>query len=74
MELLKGAGYDVVEDNLTRYDIIESDEAFLTGTAAEIIPMVGLDGRKIGDGKPGQITKQLMGLFREHTKTGVPFD
>jgi len=74
MELLKGAGYDVVEDNLTRYDIIESDEAFLTGTAAEIIPMVGLDGRKIGDGKPGQTTKQLMGLFREHTKTGVPFD
>ena len=74
MELLKGVGYDVVEDNLTRYDIIESDEAFLTGTAAEIIPMVGLDGRKIGDGKPGQITKQLMGLFREHTKTGVPFD
>ena len=74
MDLAKGAGYQVVEDNLTRYDIIEADEAFLTGTAAEVIPMVTLDGRPIGDGKPGEVTVQVMKLFREHTKSGVPFD
>ena len=74
IQLAKGAGYEVREENLTRYDILESDECFLTGTAAEVIPMVTLDYRNIGDGKPGPITKKLIGLFREHIATGVPFD
>ncbi|MFH0807293.1 MAG: branched-chain amino acid aminotransferase, partial [Elusimicrobiota bacterium] len=49
------------------------DECFLTGTAAEIIPVVGLDNRKIGNGNPGKITLKLIKEFRELTRsTGVP--
>jgi len=50
---------------LTRYDLYASDECFLTGSAAEVIPMVKLDGRPIGDGKPGTITKKIMSQFKE---------
>lgn len=74
IELAQGAGMAVTEDTMTRYDILEADEAFLTGTAAEVIPMVHLDGRAIGSGVPGETTKKLMALFREHIRTGVPFD
>lgn len=74
MQLARGAGYEVSECNLTRYDVFESDEAFLTGTAAEIIGMVSLDGRQLGNGKPGPVTKELTQHFRDHAKTGVPFD
>lgn len=66
--LARGAGYTVVEEVLTPFDVSTSAEAFLTGTAAEIIPMVALDGRKIGCGKPGPITLHLMDLFRAHTR------
>jgi len=72
--LARGAGLSVDECNLTRYDLLDADEAFLTGTAAEVIPMVSLDGRNIGTGKPGPVTRKLIALFREHTSTGVPFD
>jgi len=58
---------------LTRYDLLGADEAFFTGTAAEVIPLVSLDQRTIGDGKPGPITRRAMELYREHTHTGVPF-
>lgn len=74
MVLAAEAGYRVAEDNLTRYDILDADEAFLTGTAAEVIPMVSLDGRKIGDGKPGKVTKDIISRFRAHTKLGTSFD
>lgn len=74
IQLARDAGYAVTEDSLTRYDILEADEAFLTGTAAEVIGMASLDGRPLGDGKPGKVTRQLTDLFREHTKTGVAFD
>lgn len=71
--LARGAGYEVVEEVLTPFDIFTSDEAFLTGTAAEIIPMIALDGRKIGCGKPGDVTVHLMELYRVHTvESGVP--
>jgi len=53
----------VVEKNLTRCDLYICDEFFLTGTAAEVIGIVEIDGRIIGDGKPGQITKMLMEKF-----------
>jgi len=56
------------EKRLTRYDLFVSDEVFLTGTAAEIIPVVKVDGRVIGSGKPGNITLKLIRKFHEITK------
>ncbi|MCC6730320.1 MAG: branched-chain-amino-acid transaminase [Chthonomonadales bacterium] len=60
----RDAGLAVAEAPLTLYDVYTSDEAFLTGTAAEVIPMVRLDGRDIGDGRPGPISQRLMSAFR----------
>ena len=71
--LARKNGIEVSEETLTRYDLIESDECFLTGTAAEVIPMVSLDQRLIGDGKPGPITKKIIELFRAETHNGVAF-
>jgi len=58
----------ISEPNLTRHDLYIADEAFLTGTAAEVIPMVKADGRTIGDGKPGPITKRAIERFRQLTR------
>lgn len=71
--LAKEAGYTVEETFLTPFDIFTADEAFLTGTAAEVIPMVSLDGKPVGDGKPGPVTKDLIAWFRAHTATGTAF-
>jgi branched-chain amino acid aminotransferase len=66
-------GIEVRETVLTRHDIFNADECFLTGTAAEIIPVVKVDGRIIGDGKPGTMTKRLMADFHELVrKEGFP--
>jgi branched-chain amino acid aminotransferase len=73
MSLARKAGYTVEECTLTPFDLYSCEEAFLTGTAAEVIGMVTIDGRLIGDGKPGPITVELMRLFREHTNEGTPF-
>ena len=63
----------VVEADFTRHDIFVADECFLTGTAAEIVPVVKADGRIIGNGKPGPITTRIVARFREMTqKTGTP--
>ena len=71
--LAEEAGISVFEPIMTQYDVYNADEAFLTGTAAEVIPAVEFDGRLIGDGKPGPMTRQLMAAFREHTRiSGVP--
>lgn len=59
IELAQAAGIDVREMALTRHDVYIADELFLTGTGAEIIPVVQVDGRSIGAGKPGPITRQL---------------
>ena len=70
-----GAEFDikVIEADFTRHDIFVADECFLTGTAAEIIPVVKADGRLIGNGKPGAITMRIMARFREMTReTGTP--
>jgi branched-chain amino acid aminotransferase len=53
------------ESNMTRYDIWCADECFLTGTGAEVIPVVKLDGREIGAGKPGPITQRVLAAFRK---------
>jgi branched-chain amino acid aminotransferase len=56
------------EHVLTRHELYISEECFLTGTAAEIVPVVKVDGRRIGDGKPGKITKLIMREFKKLTK------
>jgi branched-chain amino acid aminotransferase len=64
----------VHEHVLTRHELYISDECFLTGTAAEIVPVVKVDGRIIGTGKPGKITLDLMDKFKELTKkNGVKY-
>ena len=57
----------IEEKQMTRYEIYTADECFLTGTAAEVIPAVELDGRPIGDGSPGPITQKCMKLFKDST-------
>jgi branched-chain amino acid aminotransferase len=59
IELARAAGVEVQEIALTRHDVYVADELFLTGTGAEIIPVVKVDGRAVGGGKPGPITRQL---------------
>jgi branched-chain amino acid aminotransferase len=66
-------GLRISEPELTRHDVYIADEAFLTGTAAEVIPMVKVDGRIIGDGKPGPITQRTIERFRQVTReSGTP--
>ncbi|QDU36048.1 Branched-chain-amino-acid aminotransferase [Maioricimonas rarisocia] len=64
MELARKANVPVVECTLDRHDIYTADECFLTGTAAEVIPVVKLDGRPIGDGQPGPVTRDLRERFQ----------
>ncbi len=73
MELARENGMLVSEPNLTRYDLFNADECFLTGTGAELIPVVKIDGRIIGSGKPGAITKDLVQRYHALTKaSGEP--
>jgi branched-chain amino acid aminotransferase len=66
-------GLKITETDITRHDVFIADECFLTGTAAEVIPVVKADGRTIGSGKPGSITTRVVGRFREMTRaTGTP--
>jgi len=68
IDIAVGMGIPVRETPMTRYDIFAADECFLTGSGAELIPVVKLDGRLIGDGKPGVMTKKLLDRFHEETK------
>lgn len=70
MDLAREAGITVEERVMTRHDIFIADECFLTGTAAEIVPVVSLDGRTIGNGKPGHVTLDLLKRFRALTAKG----
>ena len=67
-EIAAELGIKVSETDITRHDVFVADECFLTGTAAEIIPVVKADGRLIGSGKPGPITTRIMARFREMTR------
>lgn len=69
MELAMHHRLEVCEELLTRHDLFNADEVFLTGTAAEIVPVVTIDGRTIGKGVPGPVTKKLQGAFRQLTRT-----
>lgn len=65
MDLAGDLGYEVKEEPFTLYDVYTADEVFLTGTAAEVIAVVKVDGRTIGDGRPGAHTMKLLEAFRK---------
>ena len=73
IELAEKLGMKVTEPNLTRYDMFNADECFLTGTGAEIMPVIKIDGRVIGTGKPGPLTQKLVEDYHALTKvSGEP--
>ena len=73
IELARQEGIPLQEAPFTRHDVYVADECFLTGTAAEVIPVIEADMRTIGTGKPGPVTRTLMEKFRELTQTtGTP--
>ena len=69
MQLAEKLGIPVVEKDLSLFDIYNAREAFLTGSAAEVVPVTRIDMREVGDGKPGPITAQLMGAYSELRNT-----
>ena len=74
IDLARKSKIEVQERAFTRHEIFNAQECFLTGTAAEIIPVVKLDGREINDGKPGALTTKLIKGFKEMTrKDGVKY-
>jgi branched-chain amino acid aminotransferase len=68
IEIAAAAGIDVREIPLTKHDVYVADECFLTGTAAEVVPVVKVDSREIGSGRPGPITRDLIERFRKLTR------
>ena len=73
IELLAEMGYNTIETNLGLFDLYTADEIFVTGTAAESAPLVKLDGRLVGNGKPGPLTKKMVEAFEYITQnTGTP--
>ncbi len=68
MDLAREHGIPAAERDLTRYDLFTADECFLTGTAAEIIPVIKIDGRQVADGKPGPIVRRLLESFKKLTR------
>ncbi len=69
IELAEQAGITVHESAITRHDVYTADECFVTGSAAEVVPVVRVDSRKIGDGKPGPVTRDLTRRFRDLTRS-----
>ncbi|MFO8014120.1 MAG: branched-chain-amino-acid transaminase [Phycisphaerae bacterium] len=68
LDICREQGIPVREENLTRQDLYVADECFLTGTAAEVVPVVKIDKRPIGDGTPGPVTKRLAEAFHQRTR------
>ena len=68
IKLARDMGIEVAEPTMARYDLYTADECFCTGTAAEMIPVVKIDGRVIGDGKPGPVTQALLAEFRRYIR------
>jgi branched-chain amino acid aminotransferase len=72
-EIADQLGIKISETDITRHDVFVADECFLTGTAAEVIPVIKADGRMIGNGKPGELSLRIFERFREITRsTGTP--
>ncbi len=73
IDLCRNSGMTVREEFMTLYDLFAADESFLTGTAAEVIPLVSVDEKKIGCGTPGEITGKVIDMFRKETQNGTAF-
>ncbi len=69
IRLARDNGYEVVEQNLTRFNLYDAEEIFLTGTAAEVIGIVEIDGRQVGSGKPGPVTMELLEKFEAYVRS-----
>ncbi len=65
IKIARDLDIEVVERDITRSELVMSDEVFLTGTAAEITPIISLDGKKISNGKSGDITKKMMDEYTD---------
>ncbi len=73
LEIAQSMGITVKEQNMGYFDLYTADEVFVTGTAAEVAPITVIDGRSIGTGKPGPVTRQFMAAFKTITETeGTP--
>lgn len=75
IKLVRELGFSMYQKGLTPFDVTNADEAFLTGTLAEIVPLVKVKGIEIGDGKPGPITRKIMEAFvkiRSDPRDGLP--
>jgi branched-chain amino acid aminotransferase len=68
IKLVEELGYDVHERDITPYELLNADEVFLTGTMAEVVPVVKIQGIPIGDGKPGPVTKEVIRAFQRMTQ------
>ena len=67
ISLAKEMGIEVAEPSLTRYDLFNAAECFITGTAAEVVPVVKIDGRTVGNGRPGKLTAKFIKAYKELT-------
>src|SRR5262249_50292678 len=68
--LCRNHNIPVSETVLQKHDLYVADEMFVTGTGAEVMPVTKIDGRRIGEGKPGRVTKRLIELFHRHVREG----
>lgn len=68
MTIARDEGYELVESTLSRTDLYLADEAWFTGTAAEVVPLVEVDDRRVGTGRPGPVTRHLLELFHQAAK------
>ena len=69
LDICQELGIPAIERTLNSYDIMSADECFLTGTAAEVIPVTKLDGKELGSGKPGETTLRILARYREITSS-----
>src|SRR5712675_1387199 len=69
MDIAREESHEVFEPNLTRYDLFNADECFLTGTGAELVAVVKIDGRVIGTGRPGPVAKRMVSQYRALTNS-----
>jgi branched-chain amino acid aminotransferase len=72
MTMARDEGYEVVEATLSRSDLYLADEAWFTGTAAEMVPLVEVDDRAVGTGVPGPITKHLLEMYAQVVRGRLP--
>jgi branched-chain amino acid aminotransferase len=68
LKLSEELGYEFHERDITPYELLNADEVFLTGTMAEIVPVVRIQGVSIADGKPGPVTKEIIRAFQRITQ------